>query len=372
MDKQPARMRGSDVEEAFAEQLSLLRFPPAELTLQDPGSSPLHRHPVERIVTVRWNGREQVYACTHSARNTPKAVQGTALEARHRAHLHGLGPLIIVPYLSEKRLGELQVLEVSGLDLCGNGILLGPHFSIWRSGQPNRFPESQPIRNVFRGTSAIFARCFLQCREFPTLTSLQQHARERVLSTGQKPDRTGTLTVGTASKVVQSLEQQMIVARQGTCITLVDGEALLQGLLENHRPSVGPRMEGRTPLPVEAIWSRLRDPDTLVRLRSVTTGLGSAAHHGATTSLGGTSLHVSDLAAAAELLELKETRVFPNLELIQETADGVYFDARSENGVLWASPLQSWLELAFAGPRDREAAHVLKKALLGGASQVSP
>ncbi len=363
MDKRPARMRVAEVERLFEEQLLSLPFPPVELAIRELGPSLQDRRPANKVLAIRWRDEEQMYACMHSSLNTPKGVQGAALEARHHARPPGLGPLIVVPYLSEKRLGELQDLEVSGLDLCGNGIILGPHFSIWRSGQPNRFPESQPIRNVFRGSSAIFAQCFLQRREFPSLTSLQQHAREH----SPRTYRTGTLTIGTASKVVQSLEQQMIVARQGTRLTLIDVKALMQGILENYLPAVGPRLEGRTPLPIEAIWSRLRAPETVTRLRSVITGLGSAVRYGATPGLVETSLYVSDLATAAELLELKETRVFPNLELIQETSDRVYFDARSDHGVLWASPLQSWLELASAGPREREAAEVLKAKLESGA-----
>ena len=59
--------------------------------------------------------------------------------------------------------------------------------------------------------------------------------------------------------------------------------------------------------------------------------------------------------SAAGLLELKETRVFPNLKPILEASDGVYLDARSENDVLWASLLKSWLELASAGSHEREA-----------------
>ena len=208
-----------------------------------PLSSPFKSPGLPRRIGAPWTGSWRSGGVAGSrcmpARTAPttpqKAVQGTALEARHRVHSHGLGPLIIVPYLSEKRLGELQVLEVSGLDLCGNGILLGPHFSIWRSGQPNRFPES-PTHPQRLPRHQRHLRAVLSCStaEFPTLTSLQQHAREHCSSAGQGPDHTGTLTIGTASKVVQSLEQQMIVA--------------LQGLLENYRPPVGPH-PGRQGLP---------------------------------------------------------------------------------------------------------------------------
>ena len=52
-------------------------------------------------------------------------------------------PMIVVPYLSPERLDELEAEQVSGVDLCGNGIVIVPdRLYICRSGQPNLYRQS--------------------------------------------------------------------------------------------------------------------------------------------------------------------------------------------------------------------------------------
>lgn len=67
-----------------------------------------------------------------------------------------------------------------------------------------------------------------------------------------------------------------------------------------------------------------------------------------------------------EGFELGYYGLFPNLQLIEEKSDVVYFDARQEGVARWASPIQAWLELSLGGPREREAAQSLEMALLKG------
>ncbi len=55
---------------------------------------------------------------------------------------------------------------------------------------------------------------------------------------------------------------------------------------------------------------------------------------------------------------------FPNCELIEVEDETVYFDAREEEGFLWASPVQVYLELMAGDKRDRETAEQLKQSIL--------
>ena len=58
-------------------------------------------------------------------------------------------------------IGRLEETGVSGLDLCGNGIVIVKgELLVVRSGLPNRFPRSEPIRNVYRGDSSLVGRAF--------------------------------------------------------------------------------------------------------------------------------------------------------------------------------------------------------------------
>ena len=100
--------------------------------------------------------------------------------------------------------------------------------------------------------------------------------------------------------------------------------------------------------------------------RYVATGLGSAARYQVLSGPDKLSLYVSDLDAAADAIGMRETRVFPNIELIENQEDLTYFDARRREDGVWASPIQTWLELATGGPREREAAKLLRAALAQG------
>jgi hypothetical protein len=52
--------------------------------------------------------------------------------------------------------------------------------------------------------------------------------------------------------------------------------------------------------------------------------------------------------------------------LAQKTGDLFpYFDAREEQGLRWASPVQCWLELSRLDKREREIADDVRKVILG-------
>ncbi|MDD5674993.1 MAG: hypothetical protein PHC61_12555, partial [Chitinivibrionales bacterium] len=62
---------------------------------------------------------------------------------------------------------------------------------------------------------------------------------------------------------------------------------------------------------------------------------------------------------------------FPNLEIIESTDPTDYFDARQKNGLWWASPVQSYLELMSGDKRDQETAVQIKSFLLDHLKQAS-
>ena len=93
------------------------------------------------------------------------------------------------------------------------------------------------------------------------------------------------------------------------------------------------------------------------------TGLSSAGWYGVLSAAGPMSVYVGDVAAARELLEVRETRVFPTIELVEDRSDVVHFDRRVDGTLAWASPVQTWIELMKAGPREREAAAALESSL---------
>ena len=57
---------------------------------------------------------------------------------------------------------KLEAEGVSGIDLCGNGVIVVPdQLLVLRTGFPNRFRWEGTIKNVYRKNSSIVARVFL-------------------------------------------------------------------------------------------------------------------------------------------------------------------------------------------------------------------
>lgn len=85
------------------------------------------------------------------SRSTPEAI----LQAAHKAKMFARNqewPMIVVPYLSPSRIMSLKDLGVSGIDRCGNGIVIVPgRICVVHVGNSNRFPDSRPLHNPYRG-----------------------------------------------------------------------------------------------------------------------------------------------------------------------------------------------------------------------------
>ena len=77
---------------------------------------------------------------------------------------------MVVPFLNERALDDLEARSVSGIDLCGNGVVIVPgEWYVRRTGQPNLFRAEGVIKNVYRKSSSVVARLFLARPEFDSV-----------------------------------------------------------------------------------------------------------------------------------------------------------------------------------------------------------
>ena len=208
------------------------------------------------ILEARWRRYKTIFLFECKSLNTPRVLANTAAHIHRAAGYRGMRPMVIVPYLSEDSINFLEREGVSGIDLCGNALVIGERFMVRRDGHPNLFTSSAPIKNVFRGTSSIFARCFLIKSRFASLNELRMFALSRaalVPSSDKKP----TLAKGTASKVVQALMDDLIVAKEGAELTLLDPQRLLDSLRQNYSPYGMGGLEVKSTLSESECWERI-------------------------------------------------------------------------------------------------------------------
>ncbi len=324
--------------------------------------SPGRAYGFDAIVDVTWQDRRETFVVEMKSSSQPLIVDHAALQADHSAKELGLKPMVFLPYLNERALSNLESRQVSGIDMVGNAVILGDSFRVWRSGAPNPYRESRPIQNPYAGDSSIFARCFLLQSRFQSLTSLRDFALS-LYETNREP-KTGSLQLGTASKVVQALVDELILAKDKDAIFIIDPRRLLSNLERRYRRLQTPAIIGKSPLTRDEVWTRLSEWQRRSGGRYVATGSGSAGQWGALFGEDRLRLYVDDLRSASEALQLTETRAFPNVELIEERKGLVYFDTRREGPARWASMIQTWLELAQASSREQAAATPIYRRIL--------
>lgn len=287
---------------------------------------------------------------------TPKIFNAALNDVTLVARREELHPLLIVPYLSEDRLSDLEQNSISGIDLCGNGIVVVPDkLLVFRSGAPNRFSTSLPIKNIYRKSSSLVARIFLGCAAYKSVGDIH----EEILQRG------GSVSLATVSRVLRVLEDELIIGRQDGEIRLLQVEKLLNNLVANFQPpEVKRTFTGQISLPKPQIMAALNEAADQQNVRIALSGAGSAGHYAVMAKEETLSIYCTAYDKLLPRLPAVSDSFFPNLELQQTTDETAYFDIRNQNGYPWASPIQTYLELMAGEKRDRESAEQVRTRLL--------
>jgi hypothetical protein len=294
------------------------------------------------------------FAVEVKARATPQAIQLAMTQARAAAQ-EGEWPMIQVPYLSQERLDELERERVSGVDLCGNGVVVVPG-RLWvvRSGAPNRYRDSRPLSNPYRGRSAMVARMLLQRPRWESLSELAAAIQAAGVA----------LSLPQASKAVQAMDEDLIVSKSAGTITLREPLRLLDKLgSEWRKPWVRARQALR--LPAGTDWARVLSSNPL--LKWATTGESSVTRYAMFSQGGPRRIAVSSLPLAMTVLRGTPEPVpnFAEVELMETDEQGFFFgNETDEKGIRWASRLQTWLELQSGDARQQDAAKDLRDQIL--------
>jgi hypothetical protein len=252
---------------------------------------------------------------------------------------------------------ELEKAKVSGVDLCGNGIIIVPgRMYIVRTGQPNLYPESRSLNNPYRGRSAMVARLILGSTRVKW-DSLNELAKA-VENAGTK------MSISQVSKAVQALENDLIVRKINGGILLLDYDLLLDKLSSAWRkPALQKSMLLRLPSDIKTLLKL----GAVSSLRWAITGQSSVTRYATFAQGGPLRVGVSDLSAALNALNGIPEAVFnfADVELVETDEEGFFFGNEiDEEGLRWASRLQTWIELSIGDARQKEAARDIRKDVL--------
>lgn len=296
---------------------------------------------------IKWKENSKVFLAHVFSTPTPKNIESRIYSIK-KSVSPDYFPLLITTYLSEENLQRLIDEEVSGIDLCGNGVVIADDWFIYRSGAKNKFPSNAPIKNIFRGTSSIVARVFLIKNEF-------QNAGE-ILS--EIENRGGKTTLSTVSKVVKTLEEELIISKSQT-IKLINPNRLLEQLKTNYQVEPTQKIIGKVPDLNNAL-EKMKQNAKANDIKFVC--FDSSKYAISATSSPILKIYTELIENLLNDIEFEKTNRFANLEICQTTDQTVYFDKRENN----TSPLQVYFELANSGKREQETAESLKLNILRG------
>jgi hypothetical protein len=317
----------------------------------------------DAYVEASWRGSKARFALECKATSTPKAFQDALNVLKSSSLRKGYRPMLMLPCLSEMQLKELEKEGISGIDLCGNGMVVVPgRFAVFRSGEKNRFSSSSPIKNIYRKNSSMVGRVFLVRPVYDTVQEICAEINRRNLLVNRWDKR--PMSLPTVSKSLKVLGEDLILERKGT-IRLLQPDKLLEKLSENYAaPKITERVRLKVPEEGGAIRELLLKQSQELNLPLVAAGTSSVGQYAVMQRGDVISVYCPCLEVLLERLPGSQSDRFPNLELVETEDETVYFDARQEGNFWWASPVQVYLELMAGDKRDRETAEQVKSFLL--------
>lgn len=347
-------------------------FPPVQIGLGR-GDALLHRvdRGLDAILAVLVDGQTYEFAAEFKSRNSPRIFEDALSQIQTTAQRLQMLPMLVVPYLREDQLAELQRRRLSGIDLSGNGVITVPgKLLVYRTGSPNKFPDSAPTKYAYRGATSLVARAFLCRSAFQSLADIEEAIRIRG----------GRVVMSTISKALKRMTDDLIIDRTNEGYRLRQPEKLLEKLVESYTPPqtgktvtlkvkrVTDVTEGRqlTAGGSSLVASLMRDGEPLRGDLITLTGVSSIENYAVMGRHDWPVFYTSNVGKLLEIWgdRVEQTSRFIDLELRETDDPTVYFDQRMKENLPYASPVQVFLECSAGDKRDRETALQVKDLIL--------
>jgi hypothetical protein len=174
--------------------------------------------------------------------------------------------------------------------------------------------------------------------------------------------RGSSASFSTVSKVLKSLEEDLIISRNRGS-RLIDGKQLLNSLTKNYSsPQISRVVVGK----VSDISNTLTQISQTAQNKEFRYARNEPSKYTVMPQASGATVNIytDSIEKLAGEIQITETDRFPNIELIETEEPTVHFDLRKDEGFYWTSPLEVYLELANGGKREKETAENMIGELL--------
>lgn len=357
---------GRLTENQVIEKLRMAEFPPLTIKCREvepylPFAEYRSKYRPDTLVDVEWQGTKSQFVAEVTSLSTPKQIDQAIWQLtgyleflKNRQATETYYPLIAAPYISESSFWELTESGVSGIDLSGNINLLVPGKLLFsRTGQPNKYRSTDPIKNIYRGTSSMVVRVMLA--ESPIGGWTVNEVMRRITNLN------GKVSLGTVSKVLQAMENDLLLSRSNG-IKVLDRSRLIEKLRENYRKPKSGREMICTVIDQE---KSLRQITENCNQNNLMVAIDEPKQYVAFPTVGApVRVYTESIERSLDRVEFEETDRFANIHLIETAELSVYFDRRGPfSGLYYASPIQTYLDLSAGGRREQDIADQLLAVL---------
>jgi hypothetical protein len=348
----------NDIEHQAAQTLRLLlgQVPAIEsLSVEHEAAGP--DRGIDIVAHIEVSGRRHALVCGVKSTGQPRHVRMALLQLRNYMvqHAQDATPIFIAPYLSPGAQALCREQDVGFLDLEGNARLVFGSVFIERQVASKPATDRRELRSLFKPKSAQVLRLML--RDPSQAWRVTDLARAAAVSLGHISNvRAGLLD----REWAQVCEEGLFLSEPG---------ALLDAWRDAYEPPVGKRQTFYTTLHGSAFEEAARralhadGEATLAAFASF-----SAAHWLAPYGRTGTQYFYADETGLKRLqsaLKLSPTAKGDNVVVTLLNDSGLLRDTvEPAPGAICTSPVQTYLDLANAGERGREAADHLRQTRL--------
>ena len=312
---------------------------------------------IDIVAHIDVSGRRHALVCEVKSTGQPRHVRMALLQLRNYvAHqTQDTTPVFIAPYLSPDAQTLCREHGVGFLDLEGNALLIFDGVFIERQVASKPVAERRGLRSLFKPKSAQVLRVMLR----------NPGQSWRVSELAQATD----VSLGHVSNVRSALLDREWAQVSEDGLFLSEPDALLDEWRDAYEPPAGKRLTFYTTLHGSAFEEAARQ----VLRSDGSTGLAvfasfSAAHWLAPYGRTGAQYFYADETGLERLqsaLKLSAISKGENVNVTMLKDSGLFRDTvEPAPGAICTSPVQTYLDLAYAGERGREPADHLRREKL--------
>jgi hypothetical protein len=267
-------------------------------------------------------------------------------------------PLIVAPYIGKRQAQILATEGISWLDLCGNmRVELPGRAYIERTGNKNRYPDTAPIKKIFQGISALVSRALLLKPEgFRSQYEIADFIN----------GRNANISASTVSRVLKSLEEELLVRKTASAISIIDPNRLLDSLARGYINSTRRKELKTYKFACDDFESSARHIFAGQKTTYAAGGFYAAKLKGLATT-DKITIFVRDIEEARKAFQLNiPDAEFGNLSVTETKDVGVWFNIDRRALIPTVDDIELYLEMTVDTPRGPKIAELLKQGILKG------